>query len=239
MKITYPETDSQISLADVKLEQLKYIEKLNIDNQKPEYLVIWLHGLGADGNDFVPIIPELKLSYCVKFIFPNAPLIPITINDGNIMQGWYDIRDLTRLGNAVDRQGINVSVAKIEALIDSFIDGGWKSNRIVIAGFSQGGVIAYTVALKSKYKLGGALVLSSYFPDVETLAKEKSVNKKIPILACHGKQDMIVPYNAGLEAYNTLRVNGFNISWLSYPMDHGLCYDEIRDISLWLQDRFI
>lgn len=226
-------------MEQIKLNDLEYIEKLSVPNAEPEYLIIWLHGLGADCNDFLPIIPELRLTSCVKFVFPNAPYRPITINNGYEMRAWYDIRDLTKLGDTVDREGILTSVHQIESLIASFVRAGWKSEKIFLAGFSQGGVISYTTALLSEFKLAGVLAFSCYFPDVEDLAKRTTVNKKTPFLACHGKHDVVIPYNVGLNAYNVLRNDGFNISWMHYPMEHGVCADELRDISLWINEKIM
>ncbi|MFN8770354.1 MAG: alpha/beta hydrolase [Neisseriaceae bacterium] len=232
---------SQVTRTHENIEtyKLEYIEKLNIENKTPEYIIIWLHGLGADYYDFVPVVTEIKLHTCVKYIFPNAPLLPITVNNGYVMRAWYDIRDTVNFANTVDRQGINLSAQRIEKLIDSVVATGFKSERIILAGFSQGGVIAYIAGIQSKHKLSGILALSCYLPEVSHFMPENGVNQKTPILACHGKEDLIVPYSAGFAAYNELRNLGFNISWISYPMNHGLCSEEIKDISLWLHDRFL
>ena len=219
--------------------KLEYIEKLNTHDEKPDWVVIWLHGLGADCNDFVPIIPKLKLNAHVKFIFPNAPYRPITVNNGYEMRAWYDIRDMNKLGNTVDYHGIDESVAQVDNLIESLIADGWKSHHIVLAGFSQGGVIAYTAGIKSKHLLCGVMALSCYLPDADILAKTYSVNKKTPFLACHGKQDLVIPYNAGLSAYNSLRTEGYHITWTNYQIDHGVCDEEVVDISNWLRDKFM
>ena len=223
----------------MKQHKLEYIEKLNIINVKPEFVVIWLHGLGADYNDFVPIVSQLKINKCLKFIFPNAPYRKITVNNDMEMRAWYDIRDLNKLGDTVDREGILTSVHQIEDLIESLIKDGWASDKIFVCGFSQGGVIAYTTALMTKYKLAGIMALSSYCPDIEALVKVTVINKSTPILACHGKQDTVVPYNAGLMAYSALRGAGYNITWTHYAMEHGVCTEEIQDMSYWLKDRFV
>lgn len=217
---------------------LEYIEKINKPDEEPIGVVIWLHGLGADYNDFLPLVSELKLEHCIKFIFPNAPLRPITINGGAVMRGWYDIRDANNLGDTVDKDGISQSVQAVENIITKLIASGYKSSHIVVAGFSQGGVIAYQVAVQTKHRLGGILVLSAYLPDKVSIIDD-SVNKKTSILACHGKHDMVVPYDAGFAAYNELRSRGFSISWMSYPMEHGICLEQVHDISLWLQERFM
>lgn len=224
---------------NLALEQLEYIEKLNIVNQQPEHVVIWLHGLGADYNDFLPIVPEIKLNSCVKFIFPNAPLMPVTINNGYVMRAWYDIRDTISLNSTIDKQGIQTSVKQIGQLIDSLIDSGWRSDRIILAGFSQGAVIAYLTGIQSKHRLCGIMALSGYLPELGDWIKVNDINKKTPIFACHGKEDSVVPYAAGFAAYNSLRSSGFSVSWAHYPMDHGLCNEEIKDITLWLKNIFI
>ena len=214
---------------------LEYIEKLNHPNTPPELVVIWLHGLGADCNDFVPLVPELNLTQSVKFIFPNAPMIPITINNGYVMRGWYDIRDLSRLGSAVDGQGIYMSVEAINYIIEQQLTLGFKSEQIVLAGFSQGGVISLTTGIMCKHKLGGIIALSAYLPDVETLAKNQ-LNLTTPIFAAHGVQDPVVPYFAGKHAYTGLHTAGFNITWREYPMQHSVCAEEIQDLSAWFKN---
>ncbi len=220
--------------------KLDFIEYTINDDVKSTSMgvVIWLHGLGANAQDFVPLIPELKLKSHIKFIFPNAPQRTITINNGALMQAWYDIRDMTKIDNAVDWDGIDHSVLQVENLIDYLIKEEQKPIHIAVVGFSQGGVIAYMMALRSQHRFAGILALSCYLPDVD-FNLVSNMNKKTPILACHGKYDMIVPYDTGLESYNKFRTHGFNISWKGYPMDHGVCLDEIKDISLWFQDRFI
>jgi phospholipase/carboxylesterase len=217
------------------LKKLDYIEKINIVGKEPEYIIIWLHGLGANCNDFVPIVKELSINVCVKFVFPNAPERAITINNGSVMRAWYDIRDLSRLGDTVDRDGINESVTQIEDLISSFVANGWRSEKIILAGFSQGGVISYVASLTTKYKLGGVLALSCYLPNIDELISKGIVNKRTAILACHGKHDMVVPYESGLSVYKKLRSSGYNISWLHYPIAHGVCSEQLADISLWLK----
>ena len=221
------------------MNKLEYIEKLNFPELKPEFIVIWLHGLGADYNDFIPVIPQLKIATCLKFIFPNAPYRKITVNNDMEMRAWFDIRDLKRLGDTVDRAGILESVHQIEELIADLISNGWTSDKIFLCGFSQGGVIAYTTALKTSYKLAGVLALSCYCPDIEELVKTSVANKTTQFLACHGKHDAVIPYNAGFVAYNVLRGSGYNITWTHYAMEHGVCLEELQDIAYWLRNRFI
>ena len=213
---------------------LEYIERLSNPSVKPEAVVIWLHGLGASCDDFVPIVPELQLSHSIKFVFPNAPMRPITINNGYVMRAWYDIRDLGgSVAHFIDEAGINQSVKQVEELIAQQIKLGFDENQIIIAGFSQGGVISYITGINTKYKLGGVLALSCYLP--KSVAKlDDSVNKATPIFACHGKHDVVVPYAAGLHAYNELNQQGYNIKWAEYPMEHSVCAEELQDISKWI-----
>lgn len=219
-----------------KVQKLDTIEKLSHTDIPPKAVVIWLHGLGADYNDFVPIIPELNLNVCVKFIFPNAPMRPITVNNGYVMRGWYDIYELTAksLGEKVDNVGINQSVNLINQIIEEQLSMGFNSKQIIIAGFSQGGVVSYITGLASKHQLGGIISLSSYLPNIDSYIT--SSHKDTPIFASHGLQDPVVPYIAGNVAYQKLHTAGFNIIWREYQMGHSLCLDEINDLSLWLKN---
>lgn len=217
---------------------LNFVEKINYPDKTPEYVIIWLHGLGANSSDFIPIIPELNLNACIKFVFPDAPIRPITINNGVKMQAWYDIRDLTRLGDTVDYAGINQSVSHIEELIAWQIKLGFESKQVFLAGFSQGGAIVYSVLLKTTYKLRGGIVLSGYLPDINLLNENSGgVNQETPILACHGKQDLVVPYSLGMNAYEDVKKIKYPIVWRSYTMGHTVSLAEINDISLWLNDK--
>ena len=221
--------------------KLEYIEKYTKSvATNPDLVVIWLHGLGANYDDFVPFVDMLKLDRNVKFIFPNAPMRPITINNGYVMRGWYDILEFNnRIDETTDFAGINDSVLKINQLIDQQISQGIDSKRIMIAGFSQGGVISYTVALSSKLELGGVIALSCYLPGIDNLLKNNSSNnKKIPIFIAHGLHDAIVPYAIGIAAYQVLESSGFNtIKWHDYPMEHSVCDQEVCDLSIWLNIR--
>jgi len=218
--------------------KLEYIERQNIQGKVPEAVIIWLHGLGADNADFIPLIPELNLAQSVKFVFPNAPMRPITINNGYIMRGWYDILDLGGLHSQIDRAGILDAVEQINALIDLQLKAGFSADKIFLAGFSQGGVISYTTGIMSPHQLGGVLALSCYLPDREDLVTRYTLNKSTPIFAAHGTQDNMVPYPAGIHAYQTLKSNGYNISWYEYPMGHNVCALEIQDMSQWLNRIF-
>lgn len=197
--------------------------------------VIWLHGLGADGNDFVPIIPQLSLpaSMAVRFVFPNAPSIPITVNGGYVMPAWYDITVMD-IERKVDVDQLIESAEKVRLLIDREIDRGIVSERIVLAGFSQGGAVAYEVALTHKLPLAGLLCLSTYFATKDTIAPNDA-NHRIPIKICHGSQDPMVLVQQGQVAQQRLVEMGYAVDYSEYPMEHAVCQEEIADISLWLQ----
>jgi len=208
--------------------------------QTAQKSVIWLHGLGADGSDFVPIVPELKLpaSMNIRFIFPHAPTIPVTINNGYEMRAWYDILGLNR-ESQVDIRGINQSVAIIEKLIKKETARGIPSQHIVLAGFSQGAVMALSTGLRFNERLGGILALSGYLPLAEqTLTDANIANRQTPIFIAHGTEDMVVPHAYGKAAYMALKQANYPVSWHSYAMPHSVCAEEILDISKWLTDIF-
>ena len=199
--------------------------------------IIWLHGLGADGNDFVPIVSELQLSapLSVRFIFPHAKHRPITWNNGYVMRAWYDIKALA-LKAEEDAVGIRESEQTIRQLIQHEIDHGIAANHIVIAGFSQGGAMALQTALRYPQRLAGIMALSTYLPLRNSLAVEASAaNKDIPILMCHGKQDPVVPYELGDTSRQSLLTQHYSVDFRSYNMPHSVCAEEVADISQWLQ----
>ncbi|GAA0207398.1 phospholipase/carboxylesterase [Kangiella japonica] len=201
--------------------------------------VIWLHGLGADGHDFEPIVPELKLpaELGVKFIFPHAPVMPVTINAGYEMRAWYDIRD-TDLANREDKEGVRQSAALIEKFIDVEIESGIPSNKIILAGFSQGGAIALHLATRTQHKLAGIVALSTYLTMPEELASEKSsANLDTPIFMAHGSQDPVVPMQRGQFSAKTLQDNGFKVSWQDYPMAHAVCLEEIQALGSYFKNQ--
>lgn len=204
----------------------------------PTASVIWLHGLGADGTDFVPLVPQLRLSDDVapRFIFPNAPIRPVTVNNGLPMRAWYDIYSLG-VRDREDASGILESVAVVHGLIDRERTGGIRAARIVLAGFSQGGAIALQAGLRYPQPLAGILALSTYLPLQATLAAQASAaNQAIPILMCHGTQDPVVPLALALKSRDTLNAQGYVPHWLEYPMQHQLCSEEILAISQWLNE---
>ncbi|HXG28937.1 MAG TPA: carboxylesterase [Nevskiales bacterium] len=199
--------------------------------------VIWLHGLGADGNDFVPIVPELRLpdSMAVRFVFPHAPIRPVTLNGGMRMRAWYDILGLDRALRE-DEAGLRESQAQIEALIRRENARGISSARIVLAGFSQGGAITLQTGLRYPEKLAGLMVLSSYLPLRERFAAEASAaNRSTPIFMAHGEFDYMLPLQLGSLSRDLLQQNGYAVEWHAYPMEHQVCLEEIRDIAAWLR----
>ncbi len=204
-------------------------------NQPINASVIWLHGLGASGHDFVPIVPELKLpeSLGVRFVFPHAPSIPVTINNGMVMPAWFDILSM-EIEREIDTDQIMKSSDSISALIEREISKGISSERIVIAGFSQGGAVAYQTALSYDKPLAGLMTLSTYFATQKNIVLS-GVNKSIPIQIFHGIYDPMVPVNLGQSATDILQTLGYNPEYKTYPIEHEVNLDEIRDISQWLQ----
>lgn len=199
--------------------------------------VIWLHGLGADGHDFVPVVPELGLpkDHGIRFIFPHAPVRPVTINNGMPMRAWYDILSLSRMDKQ-DDAGIRASEAIVHGVIRQELSLGIPVNRIVIAGFSQGGAIALHTALRYPQRLAGLLPLSTYLPLNDKLAVEASpANKDLPILMCHGEYDQVLPLALGESSCEILGAQGYDVDWRTYPMQHQVCSEEIEVIGEWLQ----
>jgi phospholipase/carboxylesterase len=201
--------------------------------------VIWLHGLGADGFDFVPIVNELRLpeTLPVRFVFPHAAPRPVTINNGFVMRAWYDILGFGP-GRPEDEAGIRQSESVVRQLVEREVAGGIAIGRIVVAGFSQGGAIALQTGLRYPQRLAGIMALSTYLPLRATLAGEASVaNRDVPILMCHGLRDPIVPAELGKASRDALQALGYPVEWQSYPMEHQVCMEEVMDISNWLQAR--
>lgn len=205
----------------------------------PAAAVIWLHGLGADGFDFVPIVDELRLpaSLPVRFIFPHATPRPVTINNGFVMRAWYDIKGFGP-ERAEDDAGIRESEGVVKKYIEQQIAQGIAADKIVIAGFSQGGAIALQTGVRYSQRLAGIMALSTYLPLRASVAKEASAaNRDVPILMCHGAQDPIVPLQLGEGSRDMLQTLGYRIEWHAYPMEHSVCLEEIAAISQWLQAR--
>jgi phospholipase/carboxylesterase len=200
----------------------------------PTAAIIWLHGLGADGHDFEPIVPELGLpkSTPVRFIFPHAPLQPVTINGGAVMRAWYDVTG----DGQQDAGGIRASQARVEALIARERKRGISPAAIVLAGFSQGGAVALQTGLRHPERLAGILALSTYLPLPETLEQEVSqANRDVPIFMAHGTQDPVIPLSWATRSRDRLVSLGYAVEWHEYPMPHSVCAEEIADIGRWLQ----
>jgi phospholipase/carboxylesterase len=211
-----------------------------IEIEKPRYTpvtasVIWLHGLGADGSDFASLLPQLELaeSYGIRFVFPHAPSIPVSINNGYVMPAWYDIFSFD-VDRDLDDGQLLESARQIQLLIDREIERGVDSRRIILAGFSQGGAVAYHAALSYPEPLGGVLALSTYFATANQISISPN-NLKIPILVCHGSHDSVVPEILGQRSVSTLQSLGLNPRYLTYPMEHAVCPQEVTDISSWLR----
>jgi phospholipase/carboxylesterase len=196
--------------------------------------IIWLHGLGADGNDFVPVAKQLQLpsESNIRFVFPHAPKIAVTVNNGYVMPAWYDIFELS-LDRKVDVDQLRVSAKQVQDLIDREIERGVSSENIFVAGFSQGGAVAYEAALTYSKPLGGLLTLSTYFATYESIVKNV-VNKNIPILIQHGTEDSVVPEVLGQRACEQLSDCGYKVKYQTYQMEHTLCLDQLNDIGEWL-----
>ena len=195
---------------------------------EPRAAVIWLHGLGADGHDFEPIVPELELEQAVRFVFPHAPMRPVTINNGMRMRAWYDIFQFG--GGPEDEAGIRASQKIVETLI-----GAEKGKKIVLAGFSQGGAIVLQAALRHAKALAGVLALSTYLPlAAKVQAEASSANRAMPIFMAHGQYDEIIPLDRAEASRDALQRLGYAVEWHSYPMPHSVCAPEIADISRFL-----
>jgi len=214
------------------------LEAIIINPQsEPKAVVIWLHGLGADGNDFEPIVAELNLpdSAAIKFVFPHAPKIPITVNGGYVMRAWYDIVSAD-LEAQQDAEGMKRSAQQLNDLIDAEIKSGIPADKIILAGFSQGGAIILHAGLRYPKRLGGIMVLSSYVPLADTLAIEKnSANQDVPIFYAHGEQDDVIPIGFAKQSRDLLIEQGYDVEWNSYPMSHAVIPEEIDAIGIWLK----
>ena len=198
--------------------------------------VIWLHGLGADGNDFVPIVQELGLlERGLRFVLPHAPVVPVTINGGMAMHSWYDIRS-PEFGTQEDAAGIERSAAVVCALLDQEQARGIPSQRLILAGFSQGGAVALHAALRRDQRLGGVIALSTYLPLAGTLDSELSPQAAgLPVFMAHGRFDPLIPPALAAAGRDRLMAAGLAVEWHDYPVEHGVDPDEVRDIAAWLE----
>jgi phospholipase/carboxylesterase len=202
----------------------------------PTATVIVLHGLGADGNDFVPFVQELDLTAVgpVRYVFPHAPTMPVTINGGYVMRAWYDIlgADMAR---REDEAGLRRSMAEITALIDAERASGIAASRIVLAGFSQGAAMTLLTGLRYPERLAGLVGMSGYLPLAGRLTPERSTaNDDVPVFLAHGRGDPVVPYAAGVATRDALRSMGYPVEWHEYPMQHSVCMEEVADLNRWL-----
>lgn len=207
--------------------------------ERPMASIIWLHGLGADGRDFEPVVPELGLppELPVRFIFPNAPVMPVTLNGGYIMPAWYDIRQ-SDLGIEHDDEGIHHSARAIGMLIERELMQGRTPDRIMLAGFSQGAAMALHVGLRQQKRLAGIIALSGYLLQPETLPGSITEDaRSTPIFMAHGVHDPVVPYALGDRSCRTLRELGCSVDWHSYPMEHHICAEEIQLLGGWIRER--
>jgi phospholipase/carboxylesterase len=211
----------------------------------PQHSIIWLHGLGADGEDFVPIAEEMELPVAVRYIFPHAPMRPVTINGGYVMRAWYDILSAAAsaelsasIGRNEDVEGIRESQAEVEKIIAQEKQRGVAAKNIFLAGFSQGGAVVLYSGLRHSEHLGGILALSTYLPLLKTLQTEAdTAARDTPIFMAHGRADPVIPYAFGRASADELLRQGYALEWHDYPMPHSVCPEEIRDIEQWLTRR--
>jgi phospholipase/carboxylesterase len=204
---------------------------------EPSAVVIWLHGLGADGHDFEAIVPELRLpdSLAVRYIFPHAPMRAVAINGGLVMRAWFDIYDVDLTADSIDHDHFRESVGLLTALIENELRSGMTSDRIVLAGFSQGGAIVLHAGLHYEKRLAGILAMSMHLPTVaQSAAAFSSAAKQVPIMMAHGQSDPVIPLPNALATRQALTDLGYTVDWHDYPMPHSVCAEEIEDIRSWL-----
>jgi len=220
-----------------RYRQLDTDSEITLEPNAPtQASLILLHGLGADGWDFVPIVDELQSANlpAIRWIFPHAPMRPVTVNAGYVMRAWYDIKAFTPEGRA-DPAGLAQSVDRVHDYLRAETERGVPASRIVVAGFSQGGAVALTAALSWPEQLAGILAMSTYLPFAERLSGERPVARsQPPVLMCHGRMDPVVPVEMGLEARDALRSTGYTVEWHEYPMEHEVCAAELDEIRRWL-----
>jgi phospholipase/carboxylesterase len=206
----------------------------------PEFAVILMHGLGADANDFVPLVPELRLadSPAVRFIFPNAPEMAVTGNNGYVMRSWYDILSFDGINRAVDEAGLKASRERIRELIKRQNERGIATGRIFLAGFSQGGAMTYSTGLTHPDKLAGMIVLSGYLPSPRLIdASFSEANRDTPIFAAHGTQDQVLPLKLAEQGRDFALGHGCALEWHTYPMPHSVCAEEVEALRVWFGAR--
>ena len=219
----------------------KTLEAIKVETgPNPQASVIWMHGLGADYNDFVPIVQELDLAGAadLRFVFPNAPMQPVSINNGAVMRAWYDVKwgDLEGRGKQADEKGVRASQAAIGDLIAHEISSGIAAGKIVLAGFSQGGAVALQTGLRYPQKLAGVMALSTYLPLAESFEQEATPqNRTTPIFMAHGTHDQVVAHALAVRSRDILLEHGYRVEWHEYPMQHSVCLEELADIAHWLK----
>jgi phospholipase/carboxylesterase len=211
------------------------LETLEIESApNPCASIVWLHGLGADGNDFAPLADEIELPFAVRYIFPHAPMMPVTINGGYVMRAWYDISDTAI--RREDEDGVRESQERVEALLAQEKSRGVAANRIVLAGFSQGGAITLQTGLRHAERLAGIMALSTYLPLADTLAPEANpANQDVPIFMAHGSADPMIPCARARASRDLLRQRNYAVEWHEYRMQHAVCPQEIADLGSWLR----
>ncbi|HVB83595.1 MAG TPA: dienelactone hydrolase family protein [Rhodanobacteraceae bacterium] len=205
----------------------------------PRHSIVWLHGLGADGNDFAPIVPQLidRAWPPLRFVFPHAPVRPVAVNGGMRMRAWYDIQAFD-LHARQDEAGMRASIAEVDVLIEREVERGVAAERILLAGFSQGGAIALATALRHRQPLAGAIALSTYLPlQAHSAAERSAANAKLPVFMGHGSLDPIVPMALGVRSRDALTALGCAVDWHSYLMAHQVCAEEIADLRAWIGAR--
>ncbi len=241
MVLEYTPTRTRFHAIDF-IMTTKLLESIEIETAEViEYSVIWLHGLGASGHDFEPIVPEFKLLNRpgVRFIFPHAPIRPITVNGGAAMRGWYDIDTLDFNSRDQDDSGIAESVQSVADLVDAEIEKGIPAQNIVLAGFSQGGAIALQAGLTLEHTFAGILALSTYLPmDADQLNSVKPERFKTPIFMAHGQQDDVIPMSVAERSRELLIEHNANIEWQDYAMPHSVSLEEVEAISAWFKRLF-
>lgn len=214
------------------------LESIEIETgDKPTASVIWMHGLGADGNDFVPIVHELDLTGAppIRFVFPHAPMQPVSINNGYVMRAWYDIRSFQDVSRQVDEAGIESSCATVRQLIEAQNQRGIPTSNIFLAGFSQGAAMTYLAGLTHPEALAGLIALSGYLPSRSFVdGRLSAANSSTPIFAAHGMHDDVLPIQLGEAARDYAIARGCNVDWSAYPMPHSVCEEEIAALRVWL-----
>jgi phospholipase/carboxylesterase len=215
------------------VQDLQYIEIET--GQNPTAAVIWLHGLGASGHDFEPVVPELGLpeDAAVRFIFPHAPNLPVTINGGMTMPAWYDIKAMD-IDRVVDTEQLRASADAVAKLVEREKEKGVPADRIIIAGFSQGGAVAYELGLSYPERFAGILALSTYFATADTVQRSEA-NADVPISVYHGTFDPMVPESLGVRSVETLKEMGYDPTYQTFPMEHSVCLEEVQDIGQFIR----